>query len=205
MARNDHDRVVALSGLFLAVSQVQQIARHGQCHGEHLETALLSILRVNAASSVAIYGELERLHEGLRLTIQQLDRHHNVELNRYAIALMVLEPKLARRNTLVERLRQGIEEASAKLEYFPVTHESVVASLATTYLETISTLRPRVMVHGEHLHLHQSENAARIRCLLLAGIRAAWLWRQSGGGRLSLLLRRRALVAEAQALLQSTQ
>jgi high frequency lysogenization protein len=58
------------------------------------------------------------------------------------------------------------------------------------------------MVNGEHVHLTRKENADRIRALLLAGLRAAVLWRQSGGGRLLMLLRYKKLIAEAQRLLR---
>jgi len=201
MPRTDHDRVVALAGLFLATSQVRGIARRGQLDSEDFETSLSSILQVDASSSEAVYGELARLRNGLQLLVRQLDRQQDVELTRYAVALLVLARKLEARPALLARLRQGIQEASAKLEYFPVTHQAVVASLAESYLATVSTLGPRIMVHGEHLHLNHTENAERIRCLLLAGIRAAFLWRQSGGGRFTLLWRRGALLHQARVLL----
>jgi len=201
MPRSDHDRVVALAGLFLAASQVRELARRGSLDSERFETSVLSILQVDAPSSEAIYGGAVRLRAGLDLVIRQLDRQQDVELTRYAVALLVLERKLAARPALVARLGQGIGEAVAKLEYFPVTHQTVVASLAESYLATISTLGPRIMVHGEHVHLNRPENAERIRCLLLAGIRAAWLWRQSGGGRFTLLWRRGPLLMAARQML----
>ena len=43
-------------------------------------------------------------------------------------------------------------------------------------------------------------NADIIRALLLSGIRAAFLWRQLGGRRWSLLLRRKKLLQAAQSL-----
>jgi high frequency lysogenization protein len=62
--------------------------------------------------------------------------------------------------------------------------------LGALYAETLSTLRPRVMVPGSVLHLEQPRTVARIRTLLLASVRAAVLWRQVGGTRWGLLLRR---------------
>ena len=59
------------------------------------------------------------------------------------------------------------------------------------------------MVHGAQIHLAKPDNANRIRALLLAGIRAARLWRQSGGSRLRLLLRRKLLLQEARRTLAS--
>ena len=57
------------------------------------------------------------------------------------------------------------------------------------------------MVNGAQIHLNNPENANRIRALLLAGIRAATLWRQSGGSRITLLLRRNTLLRESRVLL----
>jgi high frequency lysogenization protein len=59
------------------------------------------------------------------------------------------------------------------------------------------------MVRGEPLHLQNPDNATRIRVALLAGIRAAVLWRQTGGKKWQLLLRRRAIAASARDLVDS--
>ena len=58
-----------------------------------------------------------------------------------------------------------------------------------------------MMVSGNPSHLKRHAVAARIRALLLAGIRAAVLWRQSGGGRLHMLLLRKRYTRIAQSLL----
>jgi high frequency lysogenization protein len=47
------------------------------------------------------------------------------------------------------------------------------------------------------------DNAAKIRALLLAGIRAALLWRQAGGDRWKLIFSRSAMQKEAQQLLKA--
>jgi high frequency lysogenization protein len=43
-------------------------------------------------------------------------------------------------------------------------------------------------------HLQQSDNAAKIRALLLAGIRSARLWRQLGGHRWQMIFSRRKML-----------
>jgi high frequency lysogenization protein len=53
------------------------------------------------------------------------------------------------------------------------------------------------MVQGDPQYLQVGDNAARIRVLLLAGIRACVLWRQAGGNRWRLILNRQALLNEA--------
>ena len=57
------------------------------------------------------------------------------------------------------------------------------------------------MVNGEHMHLMRSENTHRIRALLLAGVRAAILWRQSGGSWFTLIFRRKAMSLETRRIL----
>jgi len=44
--------------------------------------------------------------------------------------------------------------------------------------------------------LTQAANTQRVRALLMAGLRAAHLWHQHGGGHLGLLFRRKAILRE---------
>ena len=102
---------------------------------------------------------------------------------------------------MLEALGDGLKAAQRQVEYFNLTHESVVARLAEVYQENISRLGPRILVQGEQTHLSNPDVAARIRAALLAGIRAAVLWRQAGGSRWKLLFGRNRLVAESRDLL----
>ena len=201
MPQSDFDRVIALSGLLQATSLVRSIARDGECDNDDFATCIASILRIDASSSENVYDGLNRLNTGLQLLIDQLRSPRNRELTRYAVALLVLERKLGKKPILLKQIGNGIAAVQRKLADFPLTHDNIIASLADIYVQTISTLAPPIMVHGGRDHLTRPENANRIRALLLAGIRAAHLWRQSGGGRLTLLLRRRYLLAEAQRVL----
>lgn len=203
MPQTDHDRAIALAGMMQAIDLVRTIAQHGQTNADDTETCLNSLIQIDAASSAAIYGGVARLRTGLRLLEQQLEQPRDMELTRYAIALLGLERKLARRTDLLAALRAGLEEAIRNLSHFPVAHSNTIARFADLYLNSLSTLTPRIMVNGDPIHLNNPDNANRIRALLLAGIRAAILWRQSGGGRLTLLLRRNPLLRETRRLLAS--
>ena len=46
-------------------------------------------------------------------------------------------------------------------------------------------------MQGEPARLQDEDNAARIRALFLAGVRAAFLWHQLGGRRWRLLFQRK--------------
>ncbi|HCK81483.1 MAG TPA: high frequency lysogenization protein HflD [Candidatus Competibacter sp.] len=201
MPQTDNDRAIALAGVLQAAGLVRDIARRGQANPEDVGACLESLLKIDAASSSDVYGGLQRLRSGLRLLEQQLGNPRDMELTRYAVALLGLERKLARRADLLKAIGAGLEEAMQNLAHFPLNHSNTVARFADLYLKNISTLSPRIMVNGDPVHLNNSENANRIRALLLAGIRAATLWRQSGGGRLTLLLRRNPLLRETRMLL----
>jgi high frequency lysogenization protein len=117
---------------------------------------------------------------------------------------MVLERKLMKRKDLLDAITAGIDKAESQREHFGTTHENVIASLADLYTQTISTLQPRIIVNGEHNHVSNPSNANKIRALLLAAIRSAVLWRQCGGTRWQLLFNRKAILAQAQKLLDET-
>jgi high frequency lysogenization protein len=59
------------------------------------------------------------------------------------------------------------------------------------------------MIKGDQNYLANPENASKIRALLLAGVRAALLWRQAGGNRWKLIFSRGAMQKEAQLFLKN--
>lgn len=208
MSHDLRDRVLSLAGLFQATALVRDTARAGRDITPAVEASVHSLFVIDADSVEQVYGGAERLGLGLQVLLQQLDSgargSRDMDLTRYAVAVLFLERKLARNPAMLERLRSGIEAARSQAEYFgSETHPSVIARLAEVYVQTISTLTPRIMVTGDPGMLQA--NADLIRTLLLAAIRSAVLWRQCGGSRLQLLLRRRAIVRLASELCRETQ
>ena len=94
-----------------------------------------------------------------------------------------------------------MQRARRQTEHFHVTHENVIANLADIYSETISQIPPKIMVSGESHYLSNTDQANKIRALLLAGMRSAVLWAQLGGSRWQILLRRRRFSQEARRIL----
>ncbi len=205
MIRTLTNQTIALAGLSLAVQLVRDIARTGSADADDIETCISSLLKINADSVPEVYGGLERLRNGLWLLEKQLGSSGSVdtELARYAAALVYLEGKYKARAAMQRAVRSGLERATAQAAHFGATHENVLASLADLYQNNISQLQPRIIVTGERPFLENPSNANKIRALLLAGIRSAWLWRQCGGSRLGFLLSRGKLRHEARLLLQS--
>jgi high frequency lysogenization protein len=206
MSKTLTDQTLALAGVFQAAEQVQKIARQGRVSPEALETAISSVFMIDADDTDQVYGGRENLQAGLRALVANLGTQaqlRDAEQTRYAISLLHLERRLARRSDLLAAIGNGIALSRNKVEMFSLTHDNVIAALADIYVNTVSTLKPRIMVTGEHGYLNHAENANRVRTLLLAGIRSAVLWHQSGGSRMKLLFRRAAYAKEAGKLLSS--
>lgn len=205
MPDNLADRTLALAALFQAAQLVQDVARRGHADDADVTTSIGSLFLIDAPSTIAIFGAPERLATGLRTLIERLGARGNtesLEVTRYVIALLHLERKLMRHNTILETLRIGIRRIDNQANYFSTTHPNVLAALGELYQATLSTLQPRIMVGGEPGYLADNHRASLIRALLLAGIRAAVLWRQLGGNRLQLLIGRRRIQETAQELLK---
>lgn len=191
-------QVLALAGLFQAAFLVEQVAKTGQVGEEQLRTSIESLLDQNPASVEAVYGnKLSNLRIGLQevkfLTDGKSRTGSSPDVIRYALSLLHLEGQLRKNKATLEVIGKGINNANRQLQHFNSTHENVIANLAGLYQDTISKFRYRIHVTGTAQHLQNSQNANKIRALLLAGIRSAMLWRQVGGRRWQLMFSRRKL------------
>lgn len=206
MSRQHDEQALGLAGLFQAAALVEQIATRGIVSQNSIETSIYSIMQLNPESSEAIFGNPEELQYNLQLGLQNLRdlvekprSQHNKDVIRYALSMMHLERKLSGDPNMLGTIGQRIGQVAEQAKYFnpnepqaldnPSTfcHPNVIANIASLYQDTISSFSFRIQVTGDPRHLQNSENAAKIRALLLAGIRSAMLWRQKGGKRWHLL------------------
>jgi len=200
MSKTLTDRTLALGGIFQAVYLVDQVARRGMLPQAEFETSIGSLFEMSPASTEAVFGSRFEIKRGLQTLCEQLSGEQdkrNIYIMRYAINLLQLERKLSKRPEMLKQIADGLDGAGHQLKHFGLTHSNVIARLADIYVNTISTLTPRIIVSGENNHLQNTENANKVRALLLAGIRAAVLWRQCGGNRWQLLLQRRKIIETA--------
>jgi high frequency lysogenization protein len=203
--KTDENRTLAFAGLLQALQLVQQTAYGRPYDIDAFQATLQSTLSLNADSVAEVYSGVDGVRSGLRLLQTQLlngKQKPDVELSRYLVIMLHLERKLSKRADLMERLGTGIEHAQNQLAHFDLKHANVLAGLANTYAETVSTLTPKIMVNGEPTRLQDTAVANQIRALLLAAMRSAVLWRQCGGTRIGLLLGRRKLSEIARELLK---
>lgn len=195
-------RIIALAGLFQAVNLVRSLATEGDCDPDALETCMSSIFKLESESAADIFGGIGNVRGGLRVLVAQIDgEQRDPVLLRIVFAILRLERSLHRHPAAIASLQEGLQGMQRQLVHFGPTHPTVLARAADLYAENLSGLRPRVMVIGNPLYLHQPAQVQRIRALLLASVRAAVLWRQLGGRRRHLLLRPKREVMIARGML----
>lgn len=196
------ERVIALAGLFQAVILVRAIATRGGADTFAMQPSLSSIFKISADSPADVFGGLNNLRPGLETLIAQLDdSKRDLGITRIAISVMRVEGKLWRRSGMLGKLREGIETIAQQTAGEEPTSPIVAARLARLYVDTISTLQPRIVVEGNPQFLRQETQVAQIRALLLSAIRAAVLWRQLGGSQWRLIFRRKQYSMMARGLL----
>ena len=146
---------------------------------------------------------VKRLRTGVA-TAMELLRKPSAELLpvlKYVMSLLDLESRLRKRTDLTQELRRGIDESQTS---FHAGSTDLFEPLSSLYQKTISQLDRRIHVVGSPELLQQNAIAAKIRTFLLAGIRGAWLWQQSGGRRWHLVLRRSTIRSALAELAQPT-
>jgi len=195
-------RVIALAGVLQACRLVHETATRGSADAASIEASLASVFRIDADSAADVFGGLAGIRLGLETLVAQFDGPgRSLPLTQLALGVLRLRKRLSRDPRMQAALRTGIEEIQRQADHLGVSHATVQGRLADLYVATLSKLRPRVIVHGNPLYLANEASVAQIRALLLAGVRAAVLWQQVGGGQLRLLLRRREYAMLARGLL----
>lgn len=199
-------RALALAGVLQATQLVDQVARSGQIETVAFNAIIHSLFSFEPKSPEAVYGSVVGLYPGLTLLRDLLGGSRNPDQQqaaRYAMGVLHLQRKLASEPEMQAVIRSRLQHTERKLEHFTQDINEISSSIAAIYQDTISHFKYRIQVTGSQQQLQDTNNANRIRALLLAAIRSAVLWRQIGGRRWQLLLHRGALLQATKQLLNS--
>lgn len=193
-------QALALAAIFQASNQVYKLAYTGDSDIETMEFSMSTLLNQNPDSLGQLYGPIDNLQDGLVTMQRFLENAKNIseprhkEVISYVMSSIHLASKLSSDQQLLSKIENGIDKARLQAEHFSMIHDNVVTNVGALYQDTISKMRLRIQVMGSAVYLQQSGVAARIRCMLFAAIRNAFLWRQLGGKRRHLFLQRKAFV-----------
>lgn len=204
----DQDRMLAFAGIYQAAALVHQLATQGKSDTDALTATLNSLFVENPETTEAVFGGFAGLMLGMRTLKTQMNgsapnEQRNMQLTQYVIGIIALENKLSKQPELVERLFKKLAVPESQRKHFGLLHDNTLAGIALIYTDVVSQLHPKIMVRGSHGYLSQPSIANRIRAVLLAGIRSAFLWKQVGGSRWQLLFKRGSYLRAADHCLAS--
>ena len=188
-------RVLALAGMVQSLKLVRQIAETGHADTGNQRIVLDSVFRIDADSVDAVYGGRGQLRQGLMTMREHLvDRGGDELLPKLGMAILQIERRFVGDAGMADQVVAGLRALESTAERQGSIHPEVIARLGQLYADTISHLRPRVIVLGNTHYLQQPQVVAEIRALLLAALRSAVLWRQLGGTYWDFVFRRRAMM-----------
>ncbi len=196
---------IALAGLCQAAALVKQIARTNEFDHKALNTSLDSIAITNPEHTEQVFGQLSQLTLGYQTIIEQLGNQSSskdVEVTRYIANLMAIERKLSANQKAMAALGERIGNVQRQQAQLDLSESQMLANLASIYSDVISPIGRKIQVAGDPAVLKRPDNQNRVRAVLLAGIRAAVLWRQLGGKRRQILFSRQQIIEGAQQTLR---
>jgi high frequency lysogenization protein len=203
MQDNLNNITIALAGMLQSVALVRELTQTGRTNPAPYEASIQSIFRLDVNNVPEVFGGVSGVKLGLEKILLAFDTAQTTDRlqNRYLLSLIHLQKKLSRSPKILNALLKRLQQIQKQANYFSITHPTVIANLADTYLSTISTFHFRVVILGTQRVMNATENMEKVRALLLAGVRAAVLWRQVGGSRLQILFSRAKIKACAEKLL----
>jgi len=192
------ENIIPLAGMFQAGYLIYELAHSGRTNEDAYKASINSILLTDAETTESVYGDIYGVKMGLDLLCNIFDKSNkarDMEIARYVLGIIHLEKKLRKQKDMDNRIVSGIELAKTQASTFEsTTHENVIANLADTYAETISTIQPKIMVAGDPDYLTNTVTANKIRALLMALMRSTVLWLQKGGSRWDLIFQRKKII-----------
>ncbi|MFT5708020.1 MAG: high frequency lysogenization protein [Oceanospirillaceae bacterium] len=223
MSRSQYEQAIAIAAMFQAASLVDQIATKGMISQSSFETAINSLFATHPDSIEDVFGGVNflphNLNLGLKAVLDVIAKNRSTSSNnitKYVLAMVMLQQKLSKDNKMLTLMGERLDALNDKaVKYYSNengfaqeqnssinhTHSNIIAGIDGLYQDTISTFSFRIQVQGDQRHLQNKENTAKVRALLLAGIRAAILWRQVGGTRWHLLFFKKQIKNSTQKIL----
>lgn len=189
--------IIALAGIFQSATLVHQVATYGDLEDILLESCIKTIFKLDSESVISIYENINTLQQGFNELNKIYCRLSETpkpdpRISQYVLSLIWQTENIRTNQSTLKKLRQSLEQLETQANYFNYTHEIVIANLADEYSALVQPYKHRIQIMGKADYLNNPKTMAKIRTLLLSGIRSAFLWRQLGGRRWQLFFCRRS-------------
>lgn len=194
------NQTIAMAALCEAALLIQQVSKGQAFDSQALATLVGGIMNTAPENVDQVYPNLASLKQGSYLLVHQLSGQatsKDVEVTRYLAGMMSLSKKLLNNQTALTGLSTSLKEVERRLEHFDITDASIIGNFADIYSKNISPIGQKIKVIGTPQNLKQPIIQNQVRAVLLAGVRAAVLWRQMGGKRRQFIFSRNKILKSA--------
>ena len=196
-AQREKQRALALAALTQTSYLITSITQTGQCDPVYFKHCIDALLDDDYTKN----GHFSLGNTQTKRLLQGQDIKHAKQIVSYTAGMLAVEKKLAKQSNILHSISDGMLKIDKQIQFFnDPCHENIIAAIAHLYGETISTIKPRIIIRGKPEYLKQARNTEQIRCLLFSGIRAAWIWRINGGHPFRFFLGRKKLIRTLQNL-----
>ncbi len=199
------EQLLSLAAVVQCGILVQRMARTGSTDENNLARMVRTAVILDTPSIEALYDGTADIGRGLKLIADAGSGRpdpEQLDVLRMTNAALQLQASLRASDLFRDKLgrRLGRLDLSSREVPYP---DEVYFSLNDIYTETLSQLRPSIVVNGAQGYLQSAVLVAKVRSALLASVRNAWLWHQLGGRRWHLLVFRRRYAEQARSVLEN--
>ena len=209
MSQLNRDKTLALAAIFQAAGLASELARKGSTDADAEAFLKQSVLVMDTDAPGDIYPDPQGLKPGLRwlegcLLEQGRGLQNAGEIIRIALGVVQVEGQFNDNPAVQNTLRTRLDSINRQRVMSPDMSTSELNNLlGSAYVDSLGQLRFRVQIRGDAKQLQAAGMAERIRAILLAGVRAAWLWRRLGGRRWHLIFTRGQILREIREIAKS--
>lgn len=192
-------QVFGLVGAAQASEVLKKFLEKGFLEQNQLNAMVRSIFVTNSKSLEHIYGEDLSLWNLGKSSLQKFLTQApslNTEEFYYFMSILKLAKILQSNRSVCMRINGYLNKIRNEVRNKDLNFEYILQELNELYKISISSLNFRVKVKIRQSTGFDSQQEARMRVLLFAGIRSAFLWRQGGGSVPNLLFQRTKILTE---------
>lgn len=208
MSSNVKDQTLALASMVQCAQLIQQLASTGMINQPAFEASMDTLFTFDSPTTLDIFGDLSALITGFKTIItfdKNIEKAPDQIILYYVLSMLKLANKITKDKALMDKIQHGLENIKQQSEQFDLSVIATSHKIDLLYQESISQLKPRIMVQGDQRYLSPADNTSKVRTLLFSGIRAAFLWRQLGGSKWTLLFSKKRYIQQAADYLKTIQ
>jgi len=198
------NQTLALAGMFQCAVLIEQLANKGEINQAAFDCSVDSLFTFEADTALEIFGDIFGLNRGLQALVNHLGGRGQTSgknLAYYIMSMMKASANLLKNRSVADKLQSELQTIQQQAIDFDMSRQNTINKIDGLYQNTISLAQSRIIIRGNQIYLSNSDTAAKVRTLLLAGIRAAVLWHQLGGSKWKLIISRKKYVENAKRLM----